>query len=293
MNEFKTFHPLVNFAYFAFVIAFSVLLMHPAALIISFACAFAYSVMCGGKKAVKLNIIYMLPVMLFSAAVNPLFNHEGITILAYFKNDNPLTLESIVYGAAAAVMLSCVICHFSSFNRVITSDKLMYLFGRIIPTLSLALSMTLRFVPRFAEQLKKTDEAQRMLFGEGGGSVIKKLRRSVRVLSITVTWALESSVITADSMRSRGYGEKIRTAYTLYRFERRDGIVLSVILILGAWMIYAYIKKYIYFVYFPTFSAHGGALTYISLAAYFILCAVPIVIEIKEAVRWKNIKSQI
>ena len=34
-----------------------------------------------------------------------------------------------------------------------TTDKFVYLFGRIIPALSLVLSMALRFVPRFLNQL--------------------------------------------------------------------------------------------------------------------------------------------
>ena len=36
----------------------------------------------------------------------------------------------------------------------------MYLFGKVIPAFSLLLSMTLRFVPRFTEQIKRVAEAQ-------------------------------------------------------------------------------------------------------------------------------------
>ena len=36
-----------------------------------------------------------------------------------------------------------------------TSDKLVWLFGRITPHLSLLLAMTLRFVPRFAAQARR------------------------------------------------------------------------------------------------------------------------------------------
>ena len=35
---------------------------------------------------------------------NPAFDHEGATLLAYLPSGNPLTLESIAYGVAAAVM---------------------------------------------------------------------------------------------------------------------------------------------------------------------------------------------
>ena len=113
MNEFKTYHPIVNFTYFVFVIGFSCFFMHPVCLCISLASGFTYSVMLKGKKAVKTNLIYMLPMLLMMALINPAFNHEGVTIIEYLPSGNPLTLESIVYGLCAAVMIVSVICHFS------------------------------------------------------------------------------------------------------------------------------------------------------------------------------------
>ena len=136
MNEFKTYHPIVNFTYFAFVIGFSCFLMHPVCLGISLLSGFVYSVMLKGKKAILTNLLYMIPLIAITALVNPMFNHEGITVLEYLPDDNPLTLESIVYGISAAVMLVSIICHFSCYNEVMTSDKFIYLFGKIIPAIS-------------------------------------------------------------------------------------------------------------------------------------------------------------
>ena len=96
----------------------------------------------------------------FAALVNPAFNHEGATILTYLPSGNPLTLESMLYGAAAAVMLASVVLWFSSYNEVMTSDKFVYLFGRVIPALSLVLSMSLRFIPKFKVQMQTVSEAQ-------------------------------------------------------------------------------------------------------------------------------------
>ena len=44
MNEFKNYHPLVNFIYFAAVILFSMFLMNPIMLVISLVCAAVYAV---------------------------------------------------------------------------------------------------------------------------------------------------------------------------------------------------------------------------------------------------------
>ena len=103
MNEFKTYHPIVNFTYFVFVIGFSCFLMHPVSLAISLGSGFVYSVMLKGKKAILTNLLYMIPMIVITALLNPLFNHEGITVLEYLPDNNPLTLESIVYGIGAAV----------------------------------------------------------------------------------------------------------------------------------------------------------------------------------------------
>jgi len=135
--------------------------MHPIALCISLASGFTYSVMLKGKKAIKSNLIYMSPMLVAMALINPAFNHEGVTIIEYLPSGNPLTLESIIYGLCAAIMIVSVICHFSCYNEVMTSDKFIYLFGKIIPALSLIISMTLRFVPKFASQLKVVTNAQR------------------------------------------------------------------------------------------------------------------------------------
>ena len=86
-----------------------------------------------------------------------------MTVITYLGTGNPLTLESILYGLAAAAMLVTVIGWFSCYNAVMTSDKFIYLFGRIIPSLSLLFSMVLRFVPRFKAQLKTVSAAQRCI----------------------------------------------------------------------------------------------------------------------------------
>ncbi|MDR2615627.1 MAG: energy-coupling factor transporter transmembrane protein EcfT, partial [Oscillospiraceae bacterium] len=138
-DTFSGYHPIVNFTYFALVIAFSMVFTSPYCLVSSLICAFSYSVYLNGRRALRFSLAYMLPMLIFAALFNPAFNHEGATILTYLPSGNPLTLESIVYGAASAAMLVTVISWFSCFNAVITSDKFVYLFGRVIPALSLIL----------------------------------------------------------------------------------------------------------------------------------------------------------
>ena len=160
-DTFSGYHPMINFLYFALVLLFSMCLMHPVYLA-DFADRRAdlrYLPEGPEGGAVRCHGTYC-PWRLIAALVNPAFNHEGATILTYLPSGNPLTLESMLYGVAAAVMLASVVSWFSSYNEVMTSDKFVYLFGRVIPALSLVLSMALRFIPKFKAQMQVVSEAQ-------------------------------------------------------------------------------------------------------------------------------------
>ncbi len=292
MNVFKTYHPVVNFIYFVFVIVFSMFFMHPVCLTISIFCGLLYSAVISGKKAIKANMRYMLPVIAVTALINPLINHEGATILRYLPGGNPLTLESIIYGLSAAVMIAAVICWFSCYNAVMTSDKFIYIFGRIIPGLSLIFSMTLRFVPRFIAQMKEVAKAQRGIGRDAsGGGILKRAKNGAAILSIMVTWSLENAVETADSMKARGYGLPERSSFSIYTFGKRDRLALLWILLLGLYIFTGNLMGAMHFAYFPEMKGtHFTPFSVTVFAAYFALCVYPVVIELWEARRWKAIK---
>lgn len=295
MNEFRTYHPLVNFTYFVFIIIFSCVYTHPFCLAVSLTCALVYYVMQKGVRAALKSFLYMLPAMLFAALINPAFNHEGATIVTYFPDGNPLTLESVIYGIAAAAMLFCVIFWFFCYGEVMTSDKFIYLFGRIIPSLSLIFSMTLRLVPRFVSQLKSVSDARRCCgCANSDGGIIKRCKHGLTVLFAAMSWALENSVETADSMKARGYGLYGRSAFSVFTFDKRDARALACVLLLGLYVLAGGLAGQMYFRYFPSVkSVKLSALSFSVFAAYAVFAALPIIIEIKEAVRWNVLKSKI
>ncbi len=295
MNEFKTYHPIVNFTYFIFVIGLSCFLMHPVCLGISLVSGFAYSVVLKGKKAIKTNLIYMLPMLIVMALVNPLFNHQGVTIIDYLPSGNPLTLESIVYGFCAAAMIVSVICHFSCYNEVMTSDKFIYLFGKIIPAMSLIISMTLRFVPKFVSQLKIVANTQKCMGRDiRSGNIIRRAKHGLNILSIMITWCLENSIETADSMKSRGYGIPGRSAFSIFTFDNRDKKALICILLFGLYTIVGNLLGGMYFRYFPYMEAAEPSVYGASIfLSYFFLCICPVIIEIWEVRKWNALKSKI
>ena len=104
----RTCHPAVSFSYFALVIACAMLLMHPVCLVLSTLGGGWYVARLLGGKGLRRHLLWLLPMALLAAALNPAFVHQGVTILAYLPSGNPLTLESLLYGLAAGAMLSAV-----------------------------------------------------------------------------------------------------------------------------------------------------------------------------------------
>ena len=293
-DSFSSYHPLVNFLFFAEVLGFSMFLLHPLCLGISLVCAVGYDIYLNGRKAVGFCLKGILPMMVITALLNPLFSHEGRTILTYLPSGNPLTLESILYGLAAAGMLAAVVLWFACFNAVITSDKFVYLFGRIIPALSLVLSMALRFVPRFMAQLKVVTRAQKCIGKDPSqGSLIHRIRCAGSILSVMLTWALENGIDTADSMKSRGYGLPGRTGFSVYRFDNRDRQALICLLVLGAAVLAGAAFDGLTWRYFPTVKWSTTPLSFGVLAAYTALCALPLILNWKEDRKWNALRSKI
>lgn len=224
-DAFSNCHPFLNFFYFTVVLLFTMFNQHPVFLAISYISAVTYAVILHGwKKTLKQMFLLTGPGLLVVTLLNPLFNHYGVTMLFYVEaSGNWITLEALVYGLVLGAVMFIVIQWFSCYNSVMTTDKFVYLFGRVIPALSLVLSMALRFVPRFTEQLGKIRNGQKAMGRDvSNGNVLKRARHGMNILSILVTWALENAIETSDSMRSRGYGLRGRTAFSIYRYTTRD-----------------------------------------------------------------------
>lgn len=295
-DAFDNYHPLVNFVYFTSILLFSMFFMHPVFQVISFIAAISYMlILRGGKDTLIFNFKFVIPVLILMSAINPLINHAGVTILFYLESGNPVTKESIIYGIAAALMLVTVIIWFTSYNSVMTSDKVMHLFGGIIPSLSLIFSMILRFVPRYLEKIKEISMTQKSLGMDASqGNIIVRAKNGIKILSIMMTWALENSIETADSMRSRGYGLGRRTSFSNFKFYQRDIYLISIILSLVCIVFLGAYYKVNTIKFFPAIKINKISIfSLLVYFAYLILCMLPVIINIQEDLRWKYIESKI
>lgn len=108
----------------------------------------------------------------------------------------------------------------------------------------------------------------------------------MRVISSAATWALERAVITGDSMKSRGYGLKGRTAYSLFHFRKSDGCCLAVILAAGSFVAAGMTRGVIDWQYYPDITGNGSDGMGIAVfAGYLLLVSLPCVMHLYQAIR--------
>lgn len=298
-EAFGTFHPAITFGFFVCAIMLSVIVQNPAWVGVCIVCAAAYYLCVRGRAGIKV-VAAMIPVFFVLSAINPLFNTMGNTVLFIYFGGRPYTLEALFYGFQTAGMFVSIMLWFGSYNRVMSSDKFTYLFGGLAPSITLVLTMVLRLVPSYmrkAKQIASTRECVGLSMREG--TLRERAYDGTTVLSALTSWALENSVITADSMRSRGYGAKLpagakRTQFATYRFGARDivlAVVMAVLLVVAVVSIANGCAgaEFIPDIKLPPLSAPYVA----GLCAFTVFLALPMLIDISERILWRSSISKI
>lgn len=289
-GAFSRCHPVVNLIYFLFVMGVGMTMLHPAFLGMGFLGALVFFSMQKGKR--RLHMLgYLALTMGFAAVLSPLFNHEGATVLGYFLGGNPLTAESIWNGAAGALMLGTTVLWFSCWNGVMTSDKVLYLFGRLWPAFSMVISTILRFFPCFMRRLNQVrlawqDTKRKNLMG--------RIKDGLRQFSMMITWSMEHAVETGDVMRARGYGLPKRTSFSNFFWTLRDKLLLGAELLLGSVVLAGIVMGRFSFHFYPTvWMREITAETVCVLAAYGVFCLLPAWVGMMEELQWLQSKSKI
>ena len=293
MRGFQGYHPVILFLYFLLGLGFSMFSLHPLVILCSLAGALSLYGSLHGVRKLGEEIAFGTGLFLILTVTNPLFVHNGETIL-FFLNDNPVTLEAILYGAASAAAIISIMIWCSCFLTFLTTDKLLYLFGKVIPKLGLILSMAFRFIPLFERQMEKIRRAQKTMGLYAADNVPDKVRGTVRVFDSLISWSIENSIDTADAMKARGYGLPRRRTFSVFSFHRRDKILLAVMILCTVETVMAFWGGSFTFYYYPVAAELSwNPEVIIPLAVLFIFYALPGLIEWKEKILWNYLKSKI
>ena len=268
------FHPITFFTYFTVLIGSVIFLGNPylyvTVLISSLALSMYFERISIFKYFFKLLIISVL-----FALINPLFSHEGMTIITYFPDGNALTLESIYFGISMGILFIAIMLLFNVFNKTMWPDRWVELFGNISPNFALMISMIFRFVNRFITIYKRLKQ-------------VHKNKSPFFYFSMIVTYALETSVDTADSMAARGYKTAKRTFYKRKKILISDIIIIIISLLFLSFLIYVHKTDSFRFYYYPNTFLYSDYLSFIKvISAYVIYTFIPLFIEIAEDIKWR------
>lgn len=291
MRALDQYNPITIAVYYLAVAGIAMLCMHPVLLFLSLFGALALCLM---RRDLRTRThAYFAAFFALSVLINPLFSHNGATVLLVINNA-PITAEALFFGATSGLAVLAVLYWFASFSAIMKSDKLLYLFGKLSPRLSMILSMALRYVSLFAEQAKRIKQAQIALGLYKEDNIIDRVRGGLRIFSVLISWALENGIVTAGSMAARGYGTGRRSHFSIFWFSWRDALVLCLTLLLGAGTLIPYALGTVTFTFYPTLHLHSaGALSYLCYLSYGALVALPILIETEDTVKWKYLRSKI
>jgi energy-coupling factor transport system permease protein len=276
------------------MIAGSLLLPHPLTPALSLAGGLTYLTVLRGKNSLRRALRAIILITVTGILLSLLFNHSGVTVL-WRPGGSPVTAEAAVYGAVTGMMIGAALIWVMCYGAVMTSDKFIYIFGRVIPGLSLILSMALRFAPRYGARLRATSEAQVFVGCDvGTGGLAERIRRGVKLLSIMKAWTLKNAADTADSMRARGYGLPGRTSFSPLRFDTRDGIALAVLIAGAVFISIGLADGSLAVQYFPSIKLSAAGPAGVARLLFFgVLCFVPALLNAAEGIVWKRLGRRI
>lgn len=286
VTVFDRYHPVVALVYFASVLVFAMAAMQPVYLVLSAAAAWLCNAWLKGWLSALKTAAWQLPLVLIVAVLNPLFSSTGATEL-FRIGHRAFYLESFAYGACMGLMLMAVLLWFSNASRVLTSDKVMALFGNVAPTIALMLSMAARLVPQFVGRGKEIGAVQEACSQTRPASFAERVRWRGRITTVLMGWSMEDSLEKADAMKARGWASaEKRTQYRPYRFGPADAAACAVLAALvagNAFLAWIACSQYRFYPVMSTLVAWWG------YAPYAALVFAPLIADAVDRLRWRRI----
>lgn len=268
-------HPLSLFFFYLFVILCPMFSLHPLLLSLSFVMGAVYVRVLFDRRTLMKSLLSFLPFALLLVLINGLTSHYGESIL-FFINGNRITLEALLRGFFMALALWAVLLWCLTFQKVLSRDKLIWLFSAWVPRLGLTISMVLHYLPNLRRRFREVHDAE-LAMGHEGHSRMQKIRQSSIEFSTVLSWSLESAIETGDSMDARGYALHHKTSYSRFHWNSRSLCFLILTLILGPLSLTGTIRLRSAIRFYPTFalSKAGPGMVFTALV-YLFLTALPL-----------------
>lgn len=280
-------HPVTAFSYYAGALAMLLLFRHPVFLFTGFILIMFVNFVQDRCRNLRRWFFFILSSGLLLFIVNPIFNERGRHLL-FELGSHRVTLEAVILGGMAALSVMGIIALFVSYNEIMTPNKLLFLFAKIMPQFTVLLMLTLRFIPLMRVRLGEIAAVQASKgINVASGTLRERAKNGMLYIQALLVFSLEESIQTADSMKARGYGSGRRSAYHRFRIRKLDVVSLCFLAAIFALAVYGRIKGWGVLDVYPIMeeASLSGTETGLLLAVIFYI-GFPAMIELKGAFRW-------
>ena len=323
--ELTSIHPAVYLLYYFIMVLFAFIFSDPYFVVTFLVLILILIVLQGVSSELKNIMKLFIPLSILIMILNPLLNRTGAHKIYLWQNFF-ITYEAIAYGILMSLALLIVILVFSSYNRSVSYQEMLYIFSKKLPIISMIIVMALRFIPLInsrAIEVQKLnnlknngvefdnedcDDSNKMDLDEFNSNIntdynskfinrlksnkriaaiIKEAKTLGKIMGITVSWSLEESMFTAKSMKARGYNAAERTSYLSYKFGNADYAFLAIIIATVAIIIVGLLKGVGMINIYPSIDFSFSNLPFNIYYLAFIVFLLPLIyLELKERLLW-------
>ena len=312
--ELTSIHPAVYLIYYFIMVLFAFIFSDPYFVVTFLALILVLIALQGVSSELKNILKFFIPLSVLIMILNPLLNRTGAHRIYLWQNFF-ITYEAIAYGILMSLALLIVILIFSSYNRSVSYQEMLYIFSKKLPIISMIIVMALRFIPlinsRAIEVQKlnnlKTngvefdddendhsgdlEDSNKPDLDEFNSNINtdydSKLKTLGKIMGITVSWSLEESMFTAKSMKARGYNATERTSYLSYRFGSADYVFLAIIFVTVSIIVVGLLQGVGMINIYPSIDFSFSDLPFNIYYLAFIVFLLPLIyLEIKERLLW-------
>ena len=287
-QRFDRFHPLVTFLFYAGAVSLIILMLHPLFLLISFAVIFFINIFHDRLNGLQRWSFFIITTFLLMVMMNPLFNERGRHLL-FEINQHRVTVEAVVYGGMNALSIIGIIALFVSYNVIMTPNKLLFLFSKILPQFAVLLMLTLRFIPLMRRRLEEIAVVQRSKgLSVRHGKWRERARIGMLYVQTLLTFSLEEAIQTADSMKARGYGHGPRSSYEYFKMSHADRVAMIYLLGLLSFILVERFSGYGVLTIYPLMESwHLSWMDTVVLICYTLFLSFPLLVEAGGMFRWR------
>lgn len=311
--ELTSIHPGIYLLYYFMMIIFALVFNNPYFILTFLVLLIVLIALQGISSELKNILKFFIPFSILIMILNPLLNKTGVHKIYLWPNFF-ITYEAIVYGIIMTLTFLIVILVFSSYNRSVSYQEMLYIFSKKLPIISMIIVMALRYIPLInsrAIEIKKLNNLKRngseVDFNNSDiqtnlnfldkfksnkkiQSIIKEVKVLGKIMGITVSWSLEESMFTSKSMKARGYNTRKRTSYLSYKFSTADYIFLALILVTSVIMFAGLMNGVGIVKIYPSFDFSFASLPLNIYYLSFIVFLLPLIyLEVREYFIWKNL----